>query len=242
MTKITKSFSIAYEGWDLNAKTLSNLTKGTPLSFKRIEDELDTYEIVICYKNIEIDMLSYEESLSIAPYLDMDLLNINLIEIDKVTLTKGKTNAQNITKIDLNIEIEYNEEYLELYSSIKGDVLLCQSNTPLSMAIITLNDYEEEIISQPYLNQYTFSIDIDADSQFLFEEVDFSEDNAYFYNCEMLLNEDFSKCKIKSYTQNESQDIANLILSDFEKQTFLELVNHYRIFKDEEILSPKIED
>ncbi len=242
MQILHNEFSISYEGWDLTAKTLYKLNNGTALDFKRVEDELDTYEIVISYNNLEIDMLSYEDSLTIAPYLDLDLIKFNSVVVKDIKLIHGKTNAQNIINITVSTHLYYDEEYLQVYSSSKGKVFLSRVNRPLSMAIIALNDYEESIIEQPYLNQYIFSIDIDKDTKFLFPENKFTEDKSYFFYCEMLLNEDFSKCKILSYIKDEDEEKTDLSLSEFEKETFLELVNHYRIFKEEDVISPIIEN
>ncbi len=242
MQKITKNFTISYEGWDLTAKNLSKLLEGASLSYERICDDMDTFEIVITHDNTEIDMLSYEDSLSLAAYLDLELLKIDNMILKNSEIIKGKTNAQNIINLNFSADILFDDEYLTLYNSSKGYVFLSRANRPLSMAIIALNDYEENIIEQTFLNQYTFSIDIDEDSMFLFPEIDFEEDKGYYFGCEILLNEDFSKCKISSYIQDENEEKTALTLSEFEKETFLELVNHYRIFKEEDTLNPEIEN
>ncbi len=242
MQTINNEFLISYEGWDLTAKNIYKLDKGTALDFKRVDDDLDTFEIVISYNNIDIDMLAYEDSLTIVPYLDLDLLEITSVTVKDISLVHGKTNAQNILNLTLSVDISYDENYLQSYTWNKGEVLLSRANRPLSMEIISLNDYEESIINQPFLNQYTFSIDIDEDTKFLFPETNFEDDESYFFGCEILLNEDFSKCKIFSYVQNEDEEKTLLTLSEFEKETFLELVNHYRIFKEEETIYPLIEN
>ncbi len=107
------------------------------------------------------------------------------------------------------------------------------------MAAICFNDYESDILEQPYLNQYVFNIDIDEDTKDKFD-IDYKEDEFYYFRCECLFNEDFTKCKVNAFI-TYGDEKQSLELSEYEQETFVELINHFRIFNEEEITKPILE-
>lgn len=242
MKNIAIDYFITIEGADLDAKCAKKLKAGDFLSASRIYDEEDTYEILITDRDKkELGLLDYKESLGIAPFLDEEGLKILSCIVKNVTFTQGKSRAGDLTKVEFSINFEYDED--SLLPNTFGDgtfAFLPFENRVLAMSLYCALDYDMPVISQTHLNRYVIDIDLNEDSKEMFE-VNFDEDENYFFFIQLLLNESFSKCRLtcKLYSDKDSFDIT---LTDEEKQTVLELVNHRRIFSDEKTLSCEIED
>ncbi len=233
---LKKDFTISYEAKDILRKTIQKLPINTAFNYKRLYDDKDTYEIVISYLDKDIDMLSYQDSIYIAPYLDCEALSIDSIEYLNSKSLDDKT-----LEVNIRITFNYDEEFLAVFNTSEGEIFISNASKPLSMAAVALIDYEESLIEKTYLNQYVFSIDIDDDTMFLFDDFEFLDDVDCFFCCEVLFNDNFSKCKVSAFIVFEGEKVA-VELSPFEKETFKDLVNHHRIFSDEEILLSEIEE
>ena len=63
----------------------------------------------------------------------------------------------------------------------------------------------------------------------------------YFFTAELILSPEFDRCKVKAkiYTDNDEFEID---LSELEKQTMLNLVNHQLILQEKDPLDPVIEE
>ena len=242
MTDITLHFSLAIEGDDLDAKTAKKLNPQDKLILKRLDDQLDSFEIVICTaEGKELDMLSYPESLGLAPYIDQGSVTFQNASLDNMVFTPGKVRAKDMTRLNLTAHFSFDEAILVPYHSQSGTFAFMPSdNRILAMANFAILDYETGPIEQTYLNCYVLDIDLDEDSRPLFP-VSYEENQDYFFCAQALFNEAFTKCRItaKVYSGNDS---FNIDLEAEETAYFLELINHYRIFLDQEPIICEIEE
>ena len=225
MKTVEMKYTVALEGNDIETKKVQKLKSGAPLLLKRITDAEDTYEICLCHSDgKEIDMLSYSESIGIAPYMDGGLLSAAAC-VDNVEVKPGKTRAKDITLLTAKAVYEYDEETLELYTGRQASGFTCADDRVLSMAVAAVTDGDTDILVQrPYINLYTMEFD--------------TEDGRVC--CNALFNEEFTKCKITAKIYNEQNETA-LELDENEKETVLTLVNHARIFEGEDGLNCEME-
>ena len=113
MTDMTTAYIVTLEGNDLDVKKVQKLNTGDELVLKRLNDAEDTYEICVCFPDgREIDMLSYAESIGIAPFMDSGLLTVEKAEVTAVRVTPGKTHATDVTRLYFKVKYSYDEEVL----------------------------------------------------------------------------------------------------------------------------------
>lgn len=233
MTQAVFLYSITIDGGEIDAKTAQKLTARDSLSLSRLMDELDTFEIVVSTaEGKELDMLSYPESVCLAPFIDEGSLRIVCATVASVNVFRGKTHAQDTTKVSFEVTLEYDESLLKVFNSgsgVKGFLPL--EDNFYCLCLFRLLDYSLPIINQTHLNRYEFEVDIDDDSSVFFD-LDLTEGD-FFYTAEALFNEDFTQCKMCSKIHGgDKQFPIDMEQSDCER--FLELINHYRIFEDED--------
>lgn len=236
MKEISLQYTLSIEGNDLDAKNAQKLSMGDALLLKRMCDEQDTYEILITdISGRELDMLSYNECLGIAPFLDDESLVFVGASVNSVTLTEGKTRSGDITQLSFNCIFNYDEDKLTFYETgLQVPCFLPSDNRFYCLCLFCALDYDEAVITQTHLNRYEFSIDIDSDSEKLLN-IDINGED-YFYLAEVIFNESFTQCKIKAKIYNEKRQF----LCDMEQkecEAFLELINHFRIFNNQQPLS-----
>ena len=108
--EIKHTYRLQFEGNDLDAKDVQKLTTGESLTVERLRDEEDTYDILVkTGRGRELDMLSYGESLGIAPYLDDGSLSVAGAHVEDVSVRQGKTRSRDVTSLVFSIEYEYGE-------------------------------------------------------------------------------------------------------------------------------------
>lgn len=236
MTTETFDYSISIDGNDLDAKNAQKLCVGDSLSLERIEDALDTYELVITTAaGKELDMLSYPESVGIAPFLDDGRVKILCGKVSKTALTLGKTHATDKTFLSFSITFEYDPTLLKVLRGSGGNGFLPLGDNFYSLCLYRCLDYALPIIAQTHLNRYEFEAQLDESTKRFFD-FDF-EAGDYFYMADTIFNESFTQCKMhcKIYCKNSEKEIS---FSENDAQRFLLLINHYRILCDE----PSIEN
>ena len=236
MNRTVYSYTIALEGNDFDAKTAQSLKAGDGLCLERVCDELDTYEIVVSTTDgRQLDMLSYAESVGIAPFIDDGSVEILSAQVDSVQVKQGPSRAKDVTYLTFSVEFGYDETAVE---SFCGGYDVCgfmpQDNTMLALCLYRLLDYNENIITQTHLNRYEFEVDMDDDTKQFFD-VEW-QDEDYMFQSEILFNETFTKCKVRSKIYSDSDEI--LLESDLQDaEVMLTFVNHVRIFNDEKALT-----
>ncbi|MEG2081743.1 MAG: hypothetical protein RR011_00770 [Oscillospiraceae bacterium] len=233
MAQATFKYSLLIEGNDIDAKNAQRVKLGDSLLLKRMEDEFDTFEMVICTDSgKELDMLSYPESVGIAPFLDDGTLKIVDITVTNAMLALGKTRSRDKTHIGFTITFQYDETCLREFlggSNVAG--FMPTQDLFYALCLYRILDYDEEIVTRTHKNRYEFEVDLDEDTQPFFE-VPFGKGN-YFYQAAALFNEDFTQCKMSCKIYSDSEEYP-LELSENDCDQFLLLINHYRIFEDED--------
>ena len=107
-TKVRVTYKLYISGNDLDAKAAQKLKAGDELKLVRLDDELDTYEILITTREgKELDMLSYQESIGIAPFLDNGDLNFISATVVSSQVNPGKTRAKDETVVAFDVLYEY---------------------------------------------------------------------------------------------------------------------------------------
>ena len=236
MKKTVYSYTISLEGNDMDAKTARGLKSGDALKLERVTDSLDTYEIVVSTADgRELDMLSYAESVATAPFIDDGSLVVNSASVTEVRVKEGPSRAKDMTYVTFGVEYSYDEQVLQPFCSgydIYG--FMPQNNTMLALCIYRLLDYNENIITQTHLNRYEFEVDMDDDTKQSFD-VDWSDED-YMFQSEVLFDETFTKCKVRSKIYSDSGSIP-LETDGQMAEVMLTFVNHLRIFGDENPLT-----
>ena len=194
MNTTVYTYTISLEGNDMDVKTARSLKAGDTLCLDRLTDELDTFEIVVSTADgKQLDMLSYAESVALAPFIDDGSVNILSAQVTKVAAKDGATRAKDMTYITFAVEYEYDENAVQPFTSgydISG--FMPQDDTMLALCIYRLLDYNEDIITQTHLNRYQFEVDMDDDTKQFFD-IDWDEDEDYMFQCEILFNETITK-------------------------------------------------
>ena len=237
MNTVTFRYTITLVGNDLDAKTAQALSAGDSLVLSRVEDEYDTYEIVVSTSDGKaLDMLGYEESVGIAPFIDSGVAKILSAQVEKVTTTQGKSRATDETCVELAVEFRYDEQQLTVFRGGYDDVpaFMPTEDALYSLCLYRLLDYGMDIITQTHLNRYLFEVDMDDDTKQFFD-IDW-QDEAYMFQGEVLFNESFTKCKVRSKIYSDSENIP-LETDALDAETLLTFVNHLRIFNDEKALT-----
>ena len=238
MRIIKHSYKLYIRGNDLDAKAAQKLKAGDSLNLVRMADAEDTYEIVITTaRGKETDMLSYRESVGIAPFLDEGNLTVKRAEVDRVEIKKGKTRAKDETIVCFTVTYRYEEE---LKPVLSDDVLafIPDYDIVLANAIYRCLS-EEKTFDKVYLNCYEMDCPV-KDRDILRGDEDF-ENGDFIFNCMVLFNPEFTKCKISAKLYNEDIEYMLRLPPEIQK-TALELVNHRRIFEGEDPLCCEIEE
>lgn len=237
--KYTKTYELYIDGNDLDAKAAQKLKKGDSLKIQRMEDELDTFEMVILTpQGKELDMLSYEESIGIAPFLDDGNLKIEECLVDSVEVKKGSSRAKDRTTVRFSVEYGFVPEMLKPVEVEETLAFIPSYDMVLAMAIyhcLNGNGTMEKV----YLNCYELDCPV-YDTAFLDEEEELNGED-FNFSCTVLFNPEFTKCKIISRLYNKDNEYG-LSLPEEMKDSALLLVNHARIFEDLEPLSCEIEE
>ena len=236
MKNTVYSYTIALEGNDIDVKTARGLKNGDKLTLERVTDQLDTYEIVVSTeKGGALDMLGYVESVAVAPFMDDGGLSVLSAQVTSVQTQDGPTRARDMTYINFDVEYSYDENVIVPFCSgydING--FMPQNNTMLALCIYRLLDYNEEIITQTHLNRYEFEVDMDDDTRQFFD-VEWKDED-YMFQSEVLFNETFTKCRVRSKIYSDSDEI--MLETDIQDaEVMLTFVNHVRIFNDEKPLT-----
>ncbi len=245
MTNLTTVYFISLEGNDLDVKKVQKLKDGDRLMLKRINDAEDTFEICVCFPDgKEIDMLSYAESIGIAPFMDDGTITVEKAEVADVRVTPGKTRAKDLTTLVFKVTYSYDDEALSLFEDT--DVLAFQTDEDavLTMAAFSVAGGDSDVVmSRPYLNLYTMDMPMEYGWQYEMFDCDYEENTTYNFYTHALFNKDFTKCKIKAkiYNPDNEEDEFELELDENEKQTVVTLVNHARIFDGEDGINCEIE-
>ena len=245
MIDITAVYTVTLEGNDIDTKKVQKLKKGDTLLLKRINDAEDTFEICVCHKDgREIDLLTYAESVGIAPFIDDGSLTVNKAEVSSVTVTPGKTRAKDITDLQLNVTYSYDEEILSRYEDTDTLAFATGEDTVQTMAAFSVAAGDSDVVmTRPYLNLYTMDMPMEYGWQYELFDVDFEENTTYSFYTHALFNEDFTKCKVlaKIYNPDNEEEEFELELDENEKASVLTFVNHARIFEGEDGLNCEIE-
>ncbi len=245
MIDITTSYVLSLEGNDIDTKKVQKLKKGDALELKRINDAEDTFEICICHKDgREIDLLTYAESVGIAPFIDEGSLTVKKAEVAAVTVTPGKTRAKDITDLQLQVTYSYDEEILSRYEDADTLAFATDRDTVQTMAAFSVAAGDSDVVmGRPYLNLYTMDMPMEYGWQYELFDVDFEENTTYNFYAHALFSEDFTKCKVlaKVYNPDNEDEEFELELEENEKHTVLTYVNHARIFEGEEGINCEIE-
>ena len=236
MNKTVYSYTISLEGNDFDAKTAQSLKAGDSLCLERVTDELDTYEIVVSTADgKQLDMLGYDESVGIAPFIDNGSVEIVSAKVESVQVKQGQSRAKDVTHLTFGVEFAFDETAVEPFC---GGYDVCgfmpKDNTMLALCLYRLLDYNENIITQTHLNRYEFEVDMDDDTKQFFD-VEWKDED-YMFQSEILFNETFTKCKVRSKIYSESDEIM-LETDAQDAEVMLTFVNHVRIFDDEKAVA-----
>lgn len=245
MTNMTTAYIISLEGNDLDVKKVQKLKAGDALVMKRLNDAEDTYEICVCFPDgREIDMLSYAESIGVAPFMDDGSITVEKAEVTYVKVTPGKTRAKDITTLYFKVTYAYDEEVLARFTDTDVLAFHTDEDAVLTMAAASVAGGDSDVVmSRPYLNLYTMDMPMEYGWQYEMYDCDYEENTTYNFYAHALFNEDFTKCKVmaKIYNPDNEEDEFVLELDENEKQTVVTLVNHARIFDGEDGVNCEIE-
>ncbi|MEG1863051.1 MAG: hypothetical protein RR198_05535 [Oscillospiraceae bacterium] len=241
MTNLQTKYTLIIEGDDLDAKAARKLKEGDPLKLKRLNDPLDSFEIVVYSpQDKELDMLSYPESLGIAPYMDNGSLKIVSATVISLTCSQGKVRSGDMSYLSFSVEYSFDEELLEPYFSQTGILAFMPcDDCVLTMANYCLLDRGVSPIGQTHLNRYVLSTPLNDASRLIFD-LDFKENVQYFFCAQVLFNESFTLCKTSAqvYCEGESYQVD---LEENEMLSLIELINHYRILNNQDPVDCQIE-
>ena len=245
MIEITATYLVSLEGNDIDTKKVQKLKKGDALQLKRISDAEDTFELCVCHTDgREIDLLSYAESVGIAPFIDDGSLKVEKCTVAGVTVTPGKTRAKDVTDLALQVTYSYDEEVLVRYEDTDTLAFATENDVVQTMAAFSVAAGDSDVVmARPYLNLYTMDMPMEYGWQYELFDVDFEENTTYNFYAHALFNENFTKCKIsaKVYNPDNEEEEYELELEENEKNTVLTFVNHARIFDGEEGVNCEIE-
>lgn len=232
---VKTTYNITVEDDELLVKTASKLTLGRPLFLKRINDGEDTFEIgVYTEKDALLCLLSYEESVGIAPFMDRGLVEVSA-RAGQARLVKGSRKSLDKTELSLSAEYTYDDEKLTLFP---GDTVgFIPSYDRLLSAFIchVLTGAGDIVMDRPYLNYFTCHISLTAPVRELF-------DGANRLECSVHTDEKFTKCKIYAKIYDKDNKEKEVELKEEEKDTALTFVNHALIFSSAEPIDPEIEN
>ena len=210
--EIKHTYRLQFEGNDLDAKGVQKLTTGESLTVERLRDEEDTYDILVkTGRGRELDMLSYGESLGIAPYLDDGSLSVAGARVEDVSVRPGKTRSRDVTSLVFSIEYEYGEG---LEPMEKDGILYFLSGDPVLDCAVTHFSRRHRLMEREYLNVFELSETVSDDRQI---------------SLKVIFNEKFTNCKFYLLVNGEA-----VRPDDEMKDTMLDLVNHRRILVDDE--------
>lgn len=230
----TFRYTLTITGNDLDAKTAQALSAGDALTLDRVDDQYDTFEIVVSTADGKnLDMLTYAESVGTAPFIDSGSAKIVAAQVEKVTVKPGKSRATDQTVVEFAVDFEYDEQQLTVFCGGFDLVpaFMPKDDALYSLCLYRMLDYGMDIITQTHLNRYEFEVDMDDDTKQYF---DFEwDDEDWFFATEILFDQSFSRCKVRSRLYSESRQVA-LSCSQQDAQTMLTFVNHLRIFNDED--------
>ena len=245
MTEMTTTYAITLEGNDLDVKKVQKLKSGDTLALKRMNDAEDTYEICVCFADgREIDMLSYAESIGVAPFIDDGTVTVSKAEVSSVEVKPGKSRAKDVTTLYFKVTYSYDEEVLARFQDSDVMAFYTDEDAVLTMAAFSVAAGDSDVVmSRPYLNLYTMDMPMEYGWQYEMYDCDYEENTTYNFYAHALFNETFTKCKVmaKIYNPDKENDEVELELDENEKQTVVTLVNHARIFDGEEGVNCEIE-
>lgn len=233
MKQIAFTYTIEIEGNEIDAKMAQNLNPHTSLKLERLSDLLDTFEIVVqTLEDKPLEMLSYPDSVGIAPFLDKGLLTVLATTLQNTQVILGKTHAKDCTALTFEVEFAYDDTALTPFISATGaQGFMPKQDDFYCLCLYRILDYSLPIITQTHCNRYEFEVDLDQDTRRFFD-IDLDDEN-YFYQAEVLFNPEFTECKMRAKIYSEDKNYL-LDLSPEDSETFLLLVNHCRIFADQD--------
>lgn len=232
---VKTTYNITVEDDELLVKTASKLESGRPLFLKRINDAEDTFEIgIYTEKDVLLCLLSYEESVGIAPFMDRGLIEVKA-RADWARLVKGSKKSLDKTELSLVAEYSYDEEDLTLFPG--GTVGFIPSYDRLLAAFIyhVLSGAGDIVMDRPYLNFFTADISLEGRVSGLF-------DGAKRLECSVHTDDKFTKCKIYIKIYDKDNKEKGMELTEEEKDTALTFVNHALIFSGRDPINPEIEN
>ena len=238
-TTFLKKYELYIDGNDLDAKAAQKLKPGDSLTIQRMDDELDTFEMVILTpRGKELDMLSYEESIGIAPFLDDGNLKITSCTVDNVQVKKGASRAKDQTVLTFKVEYSYMVEMLKPVEIEDTLAFIPSYDMVLAMAIYHCL-HGHGTFEKVYLNCYELDCPV-YDTAFIDEDEDLAG-QTYNFACTVLFNPEFTKCKIVTRLYNEDIEYG-INLPEEMQDSVLILVNHMRIFEDLDPLVCDVEE
>ncbi|MBQ3394224.1 MAG: hypothetical protein IJG64_03625 [Oscillospiraceae bacterium] len=210
--KLRHRYRLLFEGNDLDAKTVQRLSAGDSLVMERLRDEEDTFDIVIkTASGRELDMLSYGESLGIAPYLDDGSLVVIGARVESVNVREGRTRAKDLTSLAFSIDYEYGED-LEPFE--RDGILYFLSKDPILDTAVIHFCTTHRLMERPYLNVFELSGEPEEGQEICLR---------------VIFNEKFTNCRFSLEIGGETVDMDEEM-----KDTALDLVNHRRMLVDDE--------
>lgn len=228
---IRRKYFLKIDGYDLDARAAAKLEPGQGLKILRMDDEEDTYEIVVCdEQGREMDMLSYEESIGIAPFLDDGSVVVNSTLVKTIEMNRGKTRRKDMTLVIFEMEYGYDRERLRPVE-IEGTFgFIPLDNMVLAMAIYHCMQGKGSF-EKLYQNFYQLDCPV-YDRSFLDNRRD--SRRQVFLRAGVLFNPKFDRCRVtaKLYTRQTEWDLD---LTEQLKLTALTLVNHIRIFEGQQV-------
>lgn len=232
-------YSLIIEGAELEAKTVQKLKDGENLILKRIDDERDTCEILVCTSaGKEIDLLSYGQSLALAPFLDDGTVEVKSVTVIRVTVKPGKTRAKDKTILTFRCNFQYDDSRIQPFADEKGAVYFVPvDNFPFTAAVRSALNGCDDFVAKIRSDCYDVYIPLDADAAKMYD-IELDENQDYLLCGRVSSKDDFSHCTVKAYIcvleENESQEPEEIEINREEKAFFVTLVNHRRVFDDEQ--------
>lgn len=237
MKNIKGIYRISAFGADLDAKALQKLNKGDELVLKRLEDSLDTYEILVCGKDgKELDMLEYGESLGIAPYMDSLLAACTGAQVDSVQVKKGKSRAKDETVLTFTAVFEYDDS-LEVLEKNGKVIFLPADDIIAACAGVSGAENGGDFTDRDKDGYSLYMVMSDVVGNMYFE--DFDREKNYILKATLVTKEEKYTAKARLFAAKEGEEYRlaeNIALNESEQETLLTLVNHYRIFSDLPVL------
>ena len=210
--KLRHRYRLLFEGNDLDAKTVQRLSAGDSLVMERLRDEEDTFDIVVkTASGKELDMLSYGESLGVAPYLDDGSLVVTDAKVESVNVKEGRTRAGDLTRLEFSVEYEYDES---LEPVERDGILYFLSGDPILDTAVVHFCTEHRLMERPYLNVF---------------ELTGEPEEGRGICLRVIFNEKFTNCRFSLEIGGEAVDMDEEM-----KDTAMDLVNHRRMLVDDE--------